>query len=54
MFNQINRDCLLGEDQVVPLDNIEYYTQQIMNIYGLEYYEANQLARDMSNLPKES
>ena len=50
MFNQINKDSAGNGDPVVSLSDVEYYTEQIINIYGLEYTEANGLAKDMAKL----
>lgn len=45
LFIQINKECLESkEDQCVPLTDIDYYTQQIHNIYGFRFSKCRKIA----------
>lgn len=54
MFNKINKDAVAeeGDDAFVSLADIEYYTDQIENIYELPEAEAKELAKEMAAMSK--
>lgn len=47
MFEQINADCANSDDQIVSLGDVEYYTDQIQNIYDVSHEHAQLLAKRM-------
>lgn len=32
LFQRVNRDCAKHGDSIVPLDDVDYYTEQIYNL----------------------
>lgn len=54
IFNKINKDIVAeeGEDGFVSLADIEYYTDQIQNIYELPEAEAKELAKEIAAMSK--
>jgi hypothetical protein len=55
MFTQINKDCAKKGETVVALDeDWEYYAEQIENIYGCSFEEADELAQAMAKEFKKS
>lgn len=52
MFRQINRDCAKKGETVVSLTDVDYYAQQIDNIYEGYWDEAVERAKQMAKLAK--
>ena len=51
MFNLINEDCAKSGEPVVPLSDIEYYGQQIDNIFEMDDWQhAEDIAREVYQL----
>lgn len=47
MFNKINDDCMRACEDIIPLTDKEYYSEQIQNIYNLTEECADELADQM-------
>lgn len=50
IFKQVNLDCSKTGESVVPFSDIDYYTEQIMNIYDYPYAIAYSLAFALSKI----
>jgi hypothetical protein len=51
LFDQVNQDCCDDGYDEVPYSNVEFYTQQIMNLEGwLSESQATEIAQQLSNL----
>lgn len=48
IFTEINEDCKGKGESVVPLNEEEYYAEQIQNIFECTYEEAKILAYDLA------
>lgn len=44
VFEQVNKDCAEKSEPVVPFSNVDFYAEQIQNLYELPYVEARGLA----------
>jgi hypothetical protein len=50
MFDKINQDCKLSGESVVEYSDIEYYAEQIRNIYGYGESLSIKLATQLSKI----
>jgi hypothetical protein len=53
LFDEVNEDISNSDDDAeffIPLSDIEYYSEQIQNLYQLSEKEAKTLAKQMSEL----
>jgi hypothetical protein len=48
MFNQVNMDAEANGDQVVPLTDVKYYAEQLVNLYQVSHSDAVELAEEMA------
>ena len=48
MFNKVNRDCEQKGERVVPLTDVDFYSEQINNLYDLGEEESMRLANEIS------
>ena len=53
LFTQINKDAQKSGASVVNLTDVNYYTHQIENIYGVDYDSAKLLAKSLAQYVKE-
>jgi len=49
LFTEINNDCAKRGEPVVPLDDTEYYTEQIQNIFDLSDEDSEDLANKIKD-----
>lgn len=49
LFSSVNEECKHTKRPVVSLTDIDYYTDQISNLFSLPYEESNKLAKEMAS-----
>lgn len=49
MFNQVNVDCIESGEEVVPLSNVGFYSNQIAIIYNIDEQQAQKLAEQIAH-----
>jgi hypothetical protein len=48
LFNKINDDCMRAQEDSIPFTDVEYYAEQIENIFGVPEIRAYELATQLS------